>query len=708
MTNSRRVFAAFVSLTVATVISGCGIGAVDTSHPTTYKVNAPIAGQLMGAHSPITGATVVLYKAGNGSSTTYYDTTGTAQTCVAGYGACASVMGIATTSDGTDGNPAGYFSISRTISNGTFDSCSDPDQLYITSTGGNPGLGTGGSNPKAVLLAALGTCSQVTAGTTVLMNEATTVAAAYALSGFAANDNTTNIGTTSTNTLGLQNAFATAQVLVDSSSGQAHSTTPGGNGTIPSLVLGTVANALVGCVNSDGTGTGCSNLDVAGPTGSATTPTVPNNTWTAALNIALYPANNAANVTTNALVTSSQFYTYLPTLATTPPSDYSVAIAYTAATAPVDIAADASGNIWVSGMSGAPLVELSPNGTVLSPAGGYSDSGNTFNALTSVGNVALDTNGYTWVASNGGNLYQFTTSTGGYLGSYAAPTGVFINGATTATTVAATPYTVAVDPSGNVWYGTYATTTASNNTYGELQLSSGTYTARTAWPVTPVFTLSGTGNQVTAGSTYLNISQNGDVWTSAAGRTAPDVFKNGYTAAPVLGANTYTQATGIAFDATTTGTNYPYPFIASTGTMASGNGRFERYTAYGTVAYTAANGTAKTVSLGGEALDGAARLFAIATPFTPSASNSTAIQEVNTRIGSYAGTILSGSTIGYQPVTNAGTALLTQTVVNNLTVDISGAMWLANSTASNTDPVIEVLGIAAPTKILQLGGGVRP
>ena len=121
-----------------------------------------------------------------------------------------------------------------------------------------------------VLVQALGTCSTVTSSTIVSLNEATTVAAAYALAGFAnADGSSTDIGTSSTNASGLTNAFANALNLVglERPDPHRHSCRQWHH---PQAFINRLSNSLAACVNSNG-GTGaCTNIAVAPPTGATT------------------------------------------------------------------------------------------------------------------------------------------------------------------------------------------------------------------------------------------------------------------------------------------------------------------------------------------------------------------------------------------------------------------------------------------------------
>ena len=106
-------------------------------------------GRVYGGNQPVTGSTIQLYAAGTGG-------TGTAATPLIGA--------VVTTSDGTGlansnanaGNAnntltAGFFTISGDYTCPTVDT-----QVYLTATGGNPGLGV--NNPNISVMVALGSC----------------------------------------------------------------------------------------------------------------------------------------------------------------------------------------------------------------------------------------------------------------------------------------------------------------------------------------------------------------------------------------------------------------------------------------------------------------------------------------------------------------------------------------------------------------------
>ena len=250
----------------------------------------------------------------------------------------------------------------------------------------------------------------------------------------------------------------------------------GGNGSVPTAVLNTLANALASCVQSDGTGSGCTNIFVAPPAGVTTTGT-PANTWQAALNMALYPGNNVTNVYNN----QGTVPFYLPNL-TTLPLDLSVGIAYTTGTKadgttstgfPWDIKADSNGNIWISGQTSVGLAELSSTGALLSPAGGW---GSAALQGASARTLAIDnmSSPNVWVADNAGNLFAYNPAAN-TTEAVALPTSITVGA--TATTVAKAAVGIGVDSNNNVWYSTEAGTATATQTLGEVP--AGTFTALT-------------------------------------------------------------------------------------------------------------------------------------------------------------------------------------------------------------------------------------
>jgi len=110
-------------------------------------------------------------------------------------------------------------------------------QMYLVATGGDSGAGT---NSSLALMAALGSCGNLSLSTFVNIDEVTTVAAVYSLAPFTATNSGTpgaSVGTSSTNSQGLTQAFATANNLVNTASGLPSGASLPAGATIPSAEL---------------------------------------------------------------------------------------------------------------------------------------------------------------------------------------------------------------------------------------------------------------------------------------------------------------------------------------------------------------------------------------------------------------------------------------------------------------------------------------
>ena len=296
-----------------------------------------------------------------------------------------------------------------TAFNGTFSltgdySCSSVQQLYLYVQGGDAGTG---QNATEGLMAAIGSCPSSTGpGTSVTVNEVSTVAAAYALAGFATD--ATHV----------------------SSSGTALAATPSGNGTVPQAEIGTLANVLAHCINIGGTP--CSTLMQTATSDGTSTGTIPTDTATAAINIAHNPGANVA--TLYGLASTAVF---APAL-TAVPNDFVVSLQYTGGGLNLDenIAIDGSGNVWIANGGAHSVSELSSSGAFLSGASGYTGGG-----LNGPGSIAIDESGDAWITNAGGNSVNELSSTGVVLSGSTGYTGGSIYGLVG----------IAIDGSGNAW-----------------------------------------------------------------------------------------------------------------------------------------------------------------------------------------------------------------------------------------------------------------
>ena len=646
----------------AWVLSGCGVAPyTDTSsHALT------ISGTALGGQPPISGASIILFATGS-----------------TGYGSSPSGIGTAT----TDSN--GHFQITNLIG------CPAGSEIYLVATGGNPGLSGVTNNNAIVLVAALGDCASVGASTHVNINEVTTIAAAYALSGFA---NTTTaspvpvqIGASASNATGLTHAFLNAANIVDFTSGQARSTTPAGNGSVPSSMINSLADILEPCVNSPSkTSASCSALFTAAtpPSGFGAAPV---NTWQAALDMAQYPGNNTA--TLFGLISGTP--SFQPTIGATAPNDLSLGIQYsagfasdgvTAATLPFGLTADGSDNVWVTGMGGAGLVELSSTGAVQSPSGGY---GNSTMRAASTRQVAVDLHG---------NIV--TVDTG-------SPANVYIYNPTSSVTTTIQPgglplSGVAIDSNNNIWYSSQSSAT-SGQALGQLAYNSGSSTFATTPTAFSVGTaLPGTG---TYALTVAAKTGNNSIWAPNQSSGVTSYFFSPDHVAP--GTLTTGDTTNYAAAVDKNGD------VWITGTKAGANAaslfKVSHLNPTGTPAtINAPNGGSGLNGSLSIAIDGNDRIFV--NSFTAGT-----IVEFDPTVGSTGGNsgsfLVTSTGNGFAPYNSGGVSnsALVKSGARTTTIDAAGALWTVNS-ASGSKPVVQILGIAAPTVPVLAQGkyGVKP
>lgn len=387
----------FVGTLSLLALSGCSMN--NLSAPDAAFQGSPIQGTAHGGYQPLTGAHIYLMGASN-----------------TGYGAAS--VSLLTQGDGTDS--IGTYVL--TISGGGFNitgayTCVPGQQVYILATGGNPGLTPASySNSAATLMAAFGTCpsSGSFAGQIpfVTINEVSTVAAAYALAGFAVDP--THIGSSATalSRTGLANAFNNIPSMVNLNYGQAYTTTPAvsgyssasglsSNGTVPRAKIYTLADAAAGCVNSTGPASAACTALFANTTNAAGTR--PTDVGTAMINLAHNPAN-----TFNFITLATTTAPFQPTL-TTAPNDWTMSIQYTSPNSshPGKPAIDASGNVWIPNVGNTTLTELSPQGVVYSGTTGFTGSG-----LIQGDAAAVDASGNIWVSNykNSGVVSEFNSN----------------------------------------------------------------------------------------------------------------------------------------------------------------------------------------------------------------------------------------------------------------------------------------------------------
>jgi hypothetical protein len=403
LTRSSHLCLAFSLLTSA-LLCGCGptqeqllTQASAPTTPTTPTTPAttpgsPIVGNLHGGQEPIVGAHIYLFAANP-----------------AGYGA-PSISMLNSAQPGVAFDATGNYVLTDATGNfqisGDY-TCTSGQQVYLLALGGNPGLPPGETNPALALMAAIGACpeGQTNFANTVpyiFMNEVSTVAAVYALSGFMTDATHVSYASTPGAQQGIANAFLTVPNLVDTGTGVARIQNVAGNGDVPQAEINTLANMLVTCVNSDGTA-GCSPLfsNSTSPNGA-----VPTDTITAALNITRNPGANAAALF-NASLTNQVFQ---PALIAAP-NDWTLALTFYAdhMVGPYFPAIDSIGNVWVPGYASNTLIEFDPTGKILSGKTGFTGGG-----LNLPYSIAIDAHDNPWVINfaplNASTVSKFSTT----------------------------------------------------------------------------------------------------------------------------------------------------------------------------------------------------------------------------------------------------------------------------------------------------------
>jgi hypothetical protein len=587
------------SLSVAAALAGCSMGTLSLSGPAAATSSITLNGTVHGGQQPVTGSVIQLYVAG----TTGYGlgaiplipagsySPGGAKGCV--------VSNTVTCNTNVQSDANGNFSITGDY---TCPTTGNP-LVYITATGGNPGLTSGTNNAALKLATPLGLCSSLTSSQTITINEVTTAATAFALGQYF----TPIFGATSTDAFGapsttqaqtgLTNAFATANLLVNSTSGVAVTSTnlTGAGATLTAVPeatkLNTIADILAACVNSTGTSDASGNCNVlfadVAPTGGI----APTDTLQAAVDMSLNPTSTNANSST-ANITA--LYGLIPPAApfsslSTQPTDWTLGIQYQDNTGgfflkPQNIAVDGVGNVWVLSNASGPsaLVQVSPTGTPLTNVSSLSEYGpfaspianppalsspktttTTFTtqntvATTSFGaaannptlnarNLAIDPSNNVWFTQSSSS----SSTTGGSNGSTTIPiSGNIFEIATSATTGIPTgstfgfatgksAYGLAIDSTGNVFVGQQS----SSSYFGVYEFPAN------ATPGNGLLTPVGFPvNSATALPEYMSLDKSGNIiYTPATGALAYQLAGANATSCGTLTANTLCQPTGSAY-----------------------------------------------------------------------------------------------------------------------------------------------------------------
>jgi streptogramin lyase len=364
-------------------------------------------------------------------------------------------------------------------------------------------------------MAALGPCGSIASGSSFAINEVTTAASVWALASFMSNGG--NVGASCTNTTGLDNAFVTANELVNSATGASPGAGLPSTLVVPTAKLNSVADALASCTGAGSMGS-CTALFSAATSGS----TVPSNTLDGALSIARAPAANVAAI--YALAAANPVFS--PALAAAP-SDWMLhnTLSGGGMNSPASLGVDAAGNVWASNYFNT-VSEFSPSGGAVFPAG-ISGSG-----INESYGMALDVQGNVWIAneqttsqSGTGDVTELNSS-GQAIATAITSGGIYF------------PLAVAADPNGNMWIADYGDSKVSllSSSGSAISSSSGWGGTSLAFPVAvavdadhnawvanqggllPVTKISADGTEVTNydcdcdGASGVATDQGGNVW----------------------------------------------------------------------------------------------------------------------------------------------------------------------------------------------------
>lgn len=435
---------AALALTMGCGGRSSGAGTTTPSPPPSFE----FSGKVMGGQQPLANASVQLYVAGS-----------------SGYGTGPTALGPSALTDQT-----GSFTIQGSVT------CPSSGALtYVTATGGHPGSES--DNAAIAMMAALGTCGSLNSSTAVI-NEVTTVAAAWALTPFLGPGGA--MGTSSGNAKGFANAFTNVNSLADLTSGVSPGKSAPAIATIPTSKINTLANILSACVQQS-SASACSTLFAAATPAAGS---VPANTLDAAVDIARNPA--LSSTTLFALAGSSS--PFQPMLAAAPP-DWTLALTFTGGglNTPGSIGVDAAGDLWLADYFSA-VTELSSSGAAISPAAGFTGGG-----LNESYGLAVNVDGNVWVTDQQGpganagsgavtvlnSSGQPVSGTTGYVGG-----GIFF------------PFAAAADSDGSVWIANYGGSTASRFTSTGTALSPAT----------------GFGSQQLLGPSAVAVDANHNAW----------------------------------------------------------------------------------------------------------------------------------------------------------------------------------------------------
>jgi Chitobiase/beta-hexosaminidase C-terminal domain len=311
-------------------LTGCGFSPSANEFQTTVALH----GTVHGGQQPVNGSLLQLYAAGTGGS-----------------GSAAHPLLRTPVQSDSHGNfsiPASYLCPSAS------------SQLFVVARGGRPALSSGADNPQIALMAVLGSCDSLSASAPISVNEVTTVGSVWPLASYMTSR--TNLGSAPGDTDFLA-AGSSVNQFINLAQGSSPGISTPDSYFAENSKLYSLANVLDKCVNSSGGSAGDGSpcgvlLSIATPSGA----TAPNDTLSAAMNIAQDPDNNVAAIYDLATAPSA----FQPTLFAAPP-DWTLSLSHPVATPSISLASgtyQGSQEVTISDSTGGSKIYYTKDGMV--------------------------------------------------------------------------------------------------------------------------------------------------------------------------------------------------------------------------------------------------------------------------------------------------------------------------------------------------------
>jgi len=559
--------------------------------------------------------------------------------------------------------------------------CAQGTQIYLLITSGSTDGNINDINPYISLMTILGECPSTTLSSFAAtipflnVNEVTTVAAAYAIAGYAvdathvsSDANQLNPGSHPLAASGIEHAFSNFFNLAEPSTGSACTNTasvvngncllsPNANGAAPSDVLNSIANSLAYCVNS--TGSTCSTLfnDITSLSGAH-----PVDTATAALYLAQNPGQGGSTNVKSIYDLGAGVGAPFVGRSTTP-ADLSLGLVFTGngLAGPYALGIDASGNVWSANTSGSSVSIFTPFGAAATTANSIftSDSPLTGNSLVEPLSIAFDASGNAWVGggSNSSNVSIFTST-----GAVATTSNSTLNSPVSSSGLQEAE-AIAIDTRGNAWVGYDVLSSAP-------KIAAYTPTGGTL-PGSPFFS-----NNISFLPYGLAIDLSGNVWITDNQEGELVVLNSTGAVSPSFNGSPYEFTNGL-------NSSREIAIDASGNAWIANGGSVSIFTSTGAAAtttnstVTAHNSpiTGNGLSSGsGLAIDGAGSVW------------------VSSR-GAVGASEFSSTGAGLSPVRIGSAYLPSNAITFSVAIDGSGNVWLADE---QTSRLLELVGSASP------------